>query len=261
MGTCAEWCAAEYKISREEQDDFAVLSFKRAIVAHNEHLFDKEIVPVNTFNAKEKKKEVISKDEGLSKLNEEKLRTLKPAFPITHEEYKNHPNIARDNSNNPMYTVTAGNSSSLSDGAAALVLISGKKVKELKCQSRLLAKIVGFADCAQHPVRFPTTPSLAIPKALKRAGIDISQLNENDWFEINEAFAVAGVANARLLKIPMERVNALGGAIALGHPLGCSGARILCTLITTLKLKKGRFGIAGVCNGGGGASAMILQNI
>ncbi|ETO16394.1 acetyl-CoA C-acyltransferase / 3-ketoacyl-CoA thiolase [Reticulomyxa filosa] len=231
-------------------------------LAHKEHAFDNEILPIPILNPKTKTKDIVSIDEGISKLNEEKMRQLKGAFPITNDAYKSHPNIAKDKDNHPIYTVTAANSSSLSDGAAALVLINGKKVKELKCHSKLLAKIAGFADAAQEPVRFPATPSLAIPKALKHAGIhDVSDLNENDWFEINEAFSVAGVANARILKIPMERVNALGGAIALGHPLGCSGARILCTLITTLKLKKGRYGVAGICNGGGGASAIVLQNI
>ena len=190
---------------------------------------------------------IISKDEGCNKLNEEKLKKLKGAFD-------------RENG-----TVTAGNSSQLSDGAAIIILCSGKYIKEnYKTNNKLipLSEIVSFADAAQEPVDFPTTPSLAIPIAMKRANLKMEDLDYNkDYFEINEAFAVASIANAKLLNIPIDNVNIHGGAVGLGHPLGCSGARIVVTMLNILKKKQGRFGICGICNGGGGASCLIIKNI
>ena len=185
---------------------------------------------------------IVRGDEGVHKLNEDKMRKLRGAF-------------NRDNG-----TVTAANSSQLSDGAAVVIVCSGKYIKEHQLVP--LAEIMSFADAAQDPEDFPTTPSLAIPKAMKRMNLKMEDLDfERDYFEINEAFSAAGVINAKLLKVPLENVNVHGGAVGMGHPLGCSGARIIVTLLNALKQKKGRYGIAGICNGGGGASAMIIKNM
>jgi acetyl-CoA C-acetyltransferase len=163
------------------------------------------------------------------------LRAVKPAF-------------------SPEGTVTAPNASPLSDGAAAIVLVSGQKARELNL--KVIAKIRGYADAAKEPERFTTAPALAIPKAIQRAGL---QMNDVNFFEINEAFSVVALANLKLLNLPADRVNVFGGAVALGHPLGCSGARIIATLISVLQNKKAQYGAAGVCNGGGGASALVLE--
>lgn len=235
MGVCAELCADQHNISREDQDNFAVDSYKRAISAHNSGAFKWEIVPVEIPGARGKPAVIIDKDEGIDKLDEGKLKKLRPAFKEGG-------------------SVTAGNASSISDGAAALVLVSGAKALELGLQ--VIARLVGCADAAQAPELFTTSPALAIPKAITRAGIEPSQV---DCYEINEAFAVVALANQKILGLKPENVNVHGGAVSLGHPLGCSGARIIVTLLGALKQRKGKFGVAGVCNGGGGASAIVVE--
>ncbi|KAF0504810.1 acetyl-CoA acetyltransferase [Gigaspora margarita] len=237
MGVAAEECADDHGISREEQDDYAICSYQRAQAAFADGHYVDEIVPVTVSGGKGKPDKVITKDDEVINLNADKLRTVRPAFKTVKG------------------TVTAANSSPLSDGAAAVVLISGEKARELGI--KLIAKISGWGDSAQAPSKFTTAPSLAIPKALKHAGnIPINQV---DYFEINEAFSVVALANIKLLDLSKEKVNVFGGAVAMGHPLGCSGARIICTLISVLKKKGGKIGCAGVCNGGGGASAMVIE--
>jgi acetyl-CoA C-acetyltransferase len=236
MGMAAELCADNHTVSREAQDDFAIQSYEKAIAANNSGAFKWEIVPVEIPGGRGKPSTLVEKDDGIDKLDAGKLKKLRPAF---------KPDGG---------SVTAGNASSISDGAAALVLVSGAKAKELGLQ--VIAKIRGFADAAQSPELFTTSPALAIPKALSRAGIEQSQV---DFYEINEAFAVVALANQQILKLNPGTVNAHGGAVSLGHPLGCSGARILVTLLGVLKEKKGHFGVAGVCNGGGGASAVVVE--
>ncbi|CAH9060665.1 unnamed protein product [Cuscuta europaea] len=236
MGVCAELCAENHKLSREEQDDFAIKSFERGIAAQKAGAFAWEIVPVEVSGGRGKPSTIVDKDEGLGKFDASKLRKLRPSFKETGG------------------TVTAGNASSISDGAAALVLVSGAKVAELGLT--VVAKIKGYADAAHAPELFTTAPALAIPKALKSAGLEASQV---DYYEINEAFAAVALANQKLLGLDVERINVHGGAVALGHPLGCSGARILVTLLGVLKQKSGKYGVAGVCNGGGGASALVLE--
>ncbi|CAG8636695.1 44614_t:CDS:2 [Gigaspora margarita] len=237
MGVAAEECADDHGISREEQDDYAICSYQRAQAAFADGHYADEIVPVTVSGGKGKPDKVITKDDEVINLNADKLRTVRPAFKTEKG------------------TVTAANSSPLSDGAAAVVLISGEKARELGI--KLIAKISGWGDSAQAPSKFTTAPSLAIPKALKHAGnIPINQV---DYFEINEAFSVVALANIKLLDLSKEKVNVFGGAVAMGHPLGCSGARIICTLISVLKKKGGKIGCAGVCNGGGGASAMVIE--
>ncbi|KAI5677697.1 hypothetical protein M9H77_08647 [Catharanthus roseus] len=179
---------------------------------------------------------IVDKDEGLGKFDAAKLRKLRPSFKETGG------------------TVTAGNASSISDGAAALVLVSGETVAKLGLQ--VLAKITGYADAAQAPELFTTAPALAIPKAISNAGLEASQV---DYYEINEAFSVVALANQKLLGLNPEKVNVHGGAVSLGHPLGCSGARILVTLLGVLRQKNGKYGVGGVCNGGGGASALVME--
>lgn len=236
MGVCAELCVENHKLTREEQDDFAVQSFERGIAAQNAGAFAWEIVPVEVSGGRGKPSTVVDKDEGLGKFDASKLRKLRPSFKETGG------------------TVTAGNSSSISDGAAAIVLVSGEKAAELGLT--VIAKIRGYADAAQAPELFTTAPALAIPKAIKNAGLEASQV---DYYEINEAFAAVALANQKLLGLDGEKVNVHGGAVALGHPLGCSGARILVTLLGVLKQKNGKYGVGGVCNGGGGASALVLE--
>jgi len=236
MGICAETCAENHNVSREAQDDYSIQSYERAIQAHNSGAFKWEIVPVEIPGGRGKPASLVEKDDGVDKLDAGKLRKLRPAF---------KPDGG---------SVTAGNSSSISDGAAALVLVSGAKATELGLQ--VIAKIRGYADAAQEPTLFTTSPALAIPKAIARAGIDEKQV---DFYEINEAFAVVALANEQLLNLKPETVNVHGGAVSLGHPLGCSGARILVTLLGVLREKKGHFGAAGVCNGGGGASAVVVE--
>lgn len=235
MGNCAEICAKEYKFSREEQDAFAIESYKRSAAAWAAGKFKEEIVPVEI---KTKKETVLfEEDEEYKKINFEKIPELKPAF-------------QKDG------TVTAASSSKLSDGAAALILMNKEKAESLGLKP--LAKIIAFADAEQTPEWFTTSPAIAIPKAISRAGLKKEDI---DYYEINEAFAVVGLVNSKLLGIDPAKVNVNGGAVSLGHPLGCSGARIVVTLINVLKQNKGRYGVAGICNGGGGASAMVIENV
>nr|QSL78014.1 acetyl-CoA acetyltransferase chloroplastic [Nigella sativa] len=236
MGVCAELCADQHTITREQQDDHAIQSFERGIAAQNDGAFAWEIAPVEVPGGRGKPSTVVDKDEGLSKFDPAKLRKLRPSFKESGG------------------SVTAGNASSISDGAAALVLVSGAKVLELGLQ--VIAKITGYADAAQAPELFTTAPALAIPKAISNAGLEASQV---DYYEINEAFSVVALANQKLLALDSNKINVHGGAVSLGHPLGCSGARILVTLIGVLRQKKGKYGVGGVCNGGGGASALVLE--
>ncbi|KAL0560186.1 hypothetical protein IC582_000583 [Cucumis melo] len=236
MGTCAELCAEKYQITREAQDDYAVQSFERGIAAKDSNAFEWEIVPVEVSGGRGKPSTIVNSDEGLGKFDPAKLRKLRPSF--------------KDNGG----TVTAGNASSISDGAAAIVLVSGKKALELGLE--VIGKIKGYADAAHEPEFFTTAPALAVPKAISHAGLEASQI---DFYEINEAFAVVALANQKLLGISPDKVNVHGGAVSLGHPLGCSGARILVTLLGVLKQKGGKYGVGGVCNGGGGASALVLE--
>lgn len=236
MGVCAEICAENHSITKEEQDSYAIQSYERGIAAQNSGLFAWEIVPVEVSGGRGKPSTIVDKDEGLGKFDSAKLKKLRPSF--------------KENGG----SVTAGNASLISDGAAALVLVSGKKVLELGLP--VIAKIKGYADAAQAPELFTTAPALAIPKAISNAGLDASQI---DYYEINEAFSVVVLANQKLLALKPERVNVHGGAVSLGHPLGCSGARILVTLLGVLRQKNGRYGVGGICNGGGGASALVVE--
>ncbi|XP_047308424.1 acetyl-CoA acetyltransferase, cytosolic 1-like [Impatiens glandulifera] len=235
MGVCAEFCADRYKISREEQDNYAIQSFERGIAAQKSGAFSWEIAPVEVSKGRGNSSIVINKDEDLGKFDHVKLRKLKPSFKGGG-------------------SVTAGNSSNISDGAAALVLVSGEKALSLGLQ--VIAKVRGFADSAQAPEWFTTSPALAIPKAISNAGLNTSQI---DYYEINEAFSVVALANQKLLGLSLDKLNVHGGAVSLGHPLGCSGARILVTLLGVLREKNGRYGVGSICNGGGGASALVLE--
>ncbi|MEX2567076.1 MAG: acetyl-CoA C-acyltransferase [Cyclobacteriaceae bacterium] len=234
MGNCAENTSKHHQISREEQDEYAISSYKKAGIAWEKGWFEKEIVPVEVKD-KKGNSTIIREDEEFQRVDFDKIPFLKPVF-------------LKEG------TVTAANASTINDGAAAVLLMSKEKARELGVKP--LAVIKGFADAAQDPVWFTTAPSLAIPKALRQAEMDIGDV---DFFEINEAFSVVAIANQRALSIPMEKLNVFGGAVALGHPLGCSGARILTTLCSVLKKNKGKFGVAGICNGGGGASAMVIE--
>ncbi|CAK8539031.1 unnamed protein product [Lathyrus sativus] len=236
MGVCAELCADNHSITREDQDNFAVQSFERGIAAQESGSFAWEITPVEVSGGRGRPSTIVDKDEGLGKFDAAKLRKLRPSFKETGG------------------SVTAGNASSISDGAAALVLVSGDKALKLGLQ--VIAKITGYADAAQEPELFTTAPAIAIPKAISKAGLEISQI---DFYEINEAFAVVALANQKLLELDSGKINVHGGAVSLGHPLGCSGARILVTLLGVLKQKNGKYGVGGVCNGGGGASALVLE--
>ncbi|KOM28022.1 hypothetical protein LR48_Vigan484s000300 [Vigna angularis] len=236
MGVCAELCADNHAFTRDDQDNYAIQSFERGIAAQDSGAFKWEIVPVEVSGGRGKPSTVVDRDEGIGKFDAAKLRKLRPSFKETGG------------------SVTAGNASSISDGAAALVLVSGEKALKLGLQ--VIAKITGFADAAQEPELFTTAPSLAIPKAISNAGLEASQI---DFYEINEAFAVVALANQKLLGLNSEKVNVHGGAVALGHPLGCSGARILVTLLGVLKQKNGKYGVGGICNGGGGASALVVE--
>ncbi len=236
MGNAAELCAREYKFTREDQDAFAIESYTRAQKAYAVNAFANEIVPVE-IPVRGKDPILVSVDEEYTKVNFDKLKTLKPAFEKEG-------------------TITAANASKLNDGASALVLMSEEKVKELGLTP--LAKIIAFADAAQAPEWFTTAPALAIPKALKWAGVDIKDV---DFFELNEAFSVVGLANTQILGIDAQKVNIRGGAVALGHPLGSSGSRIVVSLAHILKAEGGRYGVTGICNGGGGASAIVIENV
>ena len=234
MGVCGDICAAKYEFSREDQDAYAIESYKRAAAATENGWWKDEIVPVEIPQRKGDPI-VIDTDEDFSKVSYDKVPKLRPAF-------------------GKEGTVTAANASNLNDGAAALVLMSKDKMEELGLTP--LAKVVSYADAAQEPVDFTTTPSLAIPKALHKAGWSVQDV---DLFEINEAFAVVALANMKLLNITHEQTNVFGGGVSIGHPIGVSGARIICTLISALKAKGKTKGAAGICNGGGGASAMVIE--
>ena len=230
MGVSADLCASEYSISREEQDAFAIQSYERSAAASNSGKFDTEIVPV-TIQQRKGDPIVISKDEEFTNVKIDKIPSLNPVF--TKEG-----------------TVTAANASTINDGAAALVLMSEEKALSLGLKP--LAFIKSYADAAQEPKWFTTAPAKALPKALDKAGISIEEV---DFFEFNEAFSVVGLANAKILGLSNEKINVNGGAVSLGHPLGCSGARIVVTLINVLEQNNAKIGAAAICNGGGGASA------
>ena len=234
MGNFADACASKYNVSREAQDAFAVNSYKKAQQAMKNGWFKDEIVPVE-IPQKKGAALMVDKDEEPLKVNFDKLAQLNPAF-------------------SKEGTVTAANASTMNDGAAAVVLMSATKAKELGIQP--IAIIKGFADAEQDPKWFTTSPALALPKALAKANL---QTNEIDFFEFNEAFSVVGIVNTEILKIDPTKVNVHGGAVALGHPLGCSGARIIVSLIHILKKNKAKKGAAAICNGGGGASAMVIE--
>ena len=237
MGVCAEKCAAEYEFTREDQDNFAIESYKRSAKAWSEGKFKEEVVPVEIPQRKGDPV-IFSEDEEFKAVNFEKIGSLSTVF-------------QKENG-----TVTAANASTLNDGASALVLMSKEKMEELGLKP--LAKIVSYADAAQAPERFTTSPSKAIPIAVKKAGLEISDI---DFFEFNEAFAVVGLANNKILGLDASKVNVNGGAVSLGHPLGSSGSRIIVTLINVLKQNNGKYGAAAICNGGGGASAIVIENL
>jgi acetyl-CoA C-acetyltransferase len=235
MGHAAELCAAVCGISREAQDSFAIESYRKAQKAWDEGKFKNEVVGIELQKKGERIR--IEKDEEPFNVKIEKVPTLKPAF-------------IKDG------TVTAANASSMNDGAAAVVLVSEEILSQYKLSP--LARIVSYADAEQTPEWFTTSPSLAVPKAVLKAGLTMQQI---DYWELNEAFAVVGIENSRLMQLDPGKVNIHGGAVALGHPLGCSGARIMVTLLNILKQQNARYGAGGICNGGGGASAMVIENL
>jgi len=234
MGMAAELCASTCGISRAEQDAFAIESYHRSQAAWAAGHFDAEVVPVSIPQRKGDPL-VFAKDEEPFNVNFEKIPTLSPAFTKTG-------------------TVTAANASTMNDGAAALLLMSAAKAAELGLQP--LAKIIGYADAEQAPEWFTTSPALALPKAIAQAGLQSADI---DFWELNEAFSVVGIENSKRLQLDPAKVNVHGGAVSLGHPLGCSGARIIVTLINVLRQQGGKYGAAGICNGGGGASAMVIE--
>ncbi len=235
MGNAADMCAKECGISREDQDAFAIESYKRSQAAWNEGKFNDEIVPVD-IPQKKGDSILVSKDDEPFNVKFDKIAGLKPAF-------------------SKEGTVTAANASTMNDGAAAVVLMSKEKAEELGIKP--LAIILSYADAEQEPKWFTTTPSLAVPKAVEKAGLT---LNDMSYVELNEAFAVVGIENSKRMKLDALKVNVHGGAVSLGHPLGASGARIVVTLIHILKQNNGQYGTAGICNGGGGAGAIVIEN-
>jgi len=237
MGVCAEKCAKDYSFSREDQDQFAIESYKRAAKAWSEGKFKDEIVPVEIPQRKGDPV-IFSEDEEYKNVNFNRISTLPTVF-------------QKENG-----TVTAANASTLNDGASALILMSKEKMEELGLKP--LAKIISYADAAQNPEDFTTAPAKALPKALKKANLEVSDI---DFFEFNEAFSVVGLANNKILGLDSSKVNVNGGAVALGHPLGSSGSRIIVTLINVLKQNNGKYGAAAICNGGGGASAIVIENM
>jgi len=236
MGNCAENTAKKMHLSREAQDQYAMKSYQLAAEAWKKGLFTKEVSPI-TIKGKGSDTSIISEDEDFKKVNFEKIPKLKPVFL-------------------PDGSVTAANASNISDGASALILADKKTALSLNLP--IIGKILGFSDAARDPLWFTTAPSLAIPKALKIAGININAI---DFFEINEAFAAVALANQQLLQIPDSKLNVYGGAVALGHPLGCSGSRIITTLLSILHQENGKLGVAAICNGGGGASAIVIEKM
>ena len=234
MGVCADACATKHSFSREDQDAYAIQSYERSAAAWKEGKFKNEVVPVEVPQRRGEPV-IVSEDEEYKNVKMEKIPSLRPAF--TKEG-----------------TVTAANASTINDGAAAVVLMSADKAAELNLTP--LATIKGYADAAQEPEWFTTAPAKALPKALDRAGVSIDDV---DFFEFNEAFSVVGLANMKLLGLQDHNVNVNGGAVSLGHPLGCSGARITITLLNILEQNNAKLGAAAICNGGGGASAIVLE--
>ena len=234
MGNFADLCAKENNISRADQDTFAIGSYQKSQQATEQGLFTAEIIPV-TVPQRKGEPIIVSKDEEPFNVKFDKITHLNAAF-------------------SKEGTVTAANASTMNDGAAALILMSGEKVKELGLTP--IAKVISYADAEQDPKWFTTSPSLAIPKALAKANLNVDEI---DFFEFNEAFSVVGIVNAQLLNLDPNKINVNGGAVSLGHPLGCSGARIVVTLIHVLQQKGGKLGAAAICNGGGGASAIIIE--
>ena len=237
MGVCAEKCAAEYQFSREDQDNFAIQSYKRSAEAWEAGKFKEEVIPVKIPQRKGEPI-IFAEDEEYKSVNFDRIGTLPTVF-------------QKENG-----TVTAANASTLNDGASALVLMSKEKMEELGLKP--LAKIVSYADAAHEPEWFTTAPAKALPIAVKKANLDISDI---DFFEFNEAFSVVGLANNKILGLDDSKVNVNGGAVSLGHPLGSSGSRIIVTLINVLKQNNAKYGAAAICNGGGGASAIVIENI
>lgn len=236
MGNAAELCASSCGVSREDQDAFAIESYRRSQAAINTGRFDNEIIPVSIPQRKGDSV-LFSKDEEPFSVKLDKIPELKSAF-------------IKDGS------VTAANASTMNDGAAALVLMSKEKMEQLGLKP--IAKIISYADAEQAPEWFTTTPSIAVPKAVAKAGLQMSDIS---YWELNEAFAVVGIENSKRMKLDPAKVNVHGGAVSIGHPLGCSGARIVVTLINVLKANNARYGAAGICNGGGGASAIVIENL
>lgn len=236
MGSCAETCATDMNFSREEQDAFALESYRRSAAAWAAGKFNDEVVPVEVPQRRGEAL-IISEDEEFKNIIAEKVPTLRPVF-------------KKDG------TVTAANASTINDGAAAMVVMSKEKADELGLKP--IAKIVSYADAAQESEWFTTAPAKAVPLALSKAGLKVKDI---EYYELNEAFSVVGLANIKLMELDPDRTNVNGGAVSLGHPLGCSGVRILVTLINVLKQNNAKLGAAGICNGGGGASAMVLENI
>lgn len=236
MGCAADICATDNNISREEQDAFAVESYRRSQSAWESGRFSDEVIPVE-IPSRKGEPIVVSRDEEPWNVKFDKIASLKPAF-------------------GKEGTVTAANASTMNDGAAAVVLMSSEKAKELGIKP--LAIIRSYADAEQDPVQFTTTPSLALPAAVKKAGL---QMRDIEFVELNEAFSVVGIVNTKKMNLDPARVNVNGGAVSIGHPLGCSGARIIVTLLNVLKQNNGKYGAAGICNGGGGASAMVIETM
>ena len=234
MGTCGDACAEKYDFSREDQDKFAIESYQRSTAAWHTGKFNNEVIPVE-IPQRRGEPIIMSEDEEFKNVKLDKIPHLRPAF-------------SKDG------TVTAANASTLNDGAAALVIMSRDKANEIGVEP--LAVISGYADASQEPEWFTTAPAKAIPKALANAKIEADQV---DFYELNEAFSVVGLANIKLLDLDPNKVNVHGGAVSLGHPLGCSGARIIVTLINVLQQNNAKIGVAGICNGGGGASAMVIS--
>ncbi len=236
MGVCAELCASEHQISREEQDAFALESYRRSAAAWEAGKYKSEVVPVHVPQRRGDDL-IIDTDEDFSKVRHDKVPSLRPVF-------------KKDG------TITAANASNINDGACALVIMSAEKAAEMQLSP--LAKITGYADAAHEPEWFTTAPAKALPKALEKAGINLNQV---DYFELNEAFSVVGLANMKILGLDSSKVNVNGGAVSLGHPLGASGARIVNTLLSVLDQNNGKVGAAAICNGGGGASALVIEKI
>ncbi len=234
MGVCADECAVEHEFTREDQDKFAVQSYQRSAKAWEEGKFDDEVVPVEVPQRKGDPV-VVKEDEEYKNVNIKKIGALRPAF-------------------SKEGTVTAANASTINDGAGAVVLMSREKAEELGL--KILGTIKGYADAAQDPNKFTTAPAIALPKALKKAGISKEEV---DFFEFNEAFSVVGLANMKLLGLTDKNTNVNGGAVSLGHPLGCSGVRIIITLLSVLEQNNAKTGAAAICNGGGGASAIVIE--